>query len=193
MNSWVTKGAEPPASSYPRIARKEAVPLGEVRFPKIPGVAFPTRIHTPFALDFGPQFRSEGIVAVEPPRVGRPYPVLLPQVDVDGNEIAGVRMPWITVPLATFTGWNLRDPALGAPEELFSFAGSTIPFAKTKAERERTGDPRLSIAERYRGRDDYLQKIRASARSLAAGGYLLEGDIDAIVRQAGPHWDHWTK
>ena len=193
MNSWVAKGAEPPASSYPRIARREAVPLGDVRFPKIPGVAFPTRIHTPFALDFGPRFRSEGIVAVEPPRVGRPYPVLLPQVDVDGNEIAGVRMPWITVPLATFTGWNLRDPALGAPEELFSFAGSTIPFAKTKAERERTGDPRPSIAERYRGRDDYLQKIRASARSLAEGGYLLEGDIDAIVRQAGPYWDHWTK
>jgi hypothetical protein len=86
----------------------------------------------------------------------------------------------------------LRDPAIGAPEELFSFVGSTLPFAKTKAERERTGDPRLSIAERYRNRDDYLDQIRSLIRRLAADGYLLEGDAAAIAEMAGRQWDHWT-
>ena len=83
--------------------------------------------------------------------------------------------------------------ALGAPEELYSFAGSTFPFAKTKADRERTGDPRAAVAERYKSRDDYLEKVRAAIRGLAAGGFLLESDTTAIVEQAGRQWDHWTK
>jgi hypothetical protein len=132
-------------------------------------------------------------VSIEPAKVGPRYPVFLSQVDADGNEVAGIRMPWLQVPLATHTGWNLRHPSTGAPEELFSFLGSTIPLAKTKAEREKAGDPRPSIAERYSGRDDYLAKTRAAAKSLAGGRYVLESDVDAIVAQAGTHWDHWVK
>ena len=100
-------------------------------------------------MDYGPQFVSAGIVSIEPPHVGKPFPMLVPQVDADGNESAGIRMPDVAVPLATFTGWNLRAPEIGAPQELFSMAGSYLPFARTAAERAKTGDPRLSIAERY--------------------------------------------
>ena len=151
----------------------------------------PARIHEVFDLDLGPDFRSKGIVSIEPAKVGLKYPVLLPQVDADGNEASGLRMPWLQVPLATYTGWNLRAPAVGAPEELFSFVGSTLPFAKTKAEREKTGDPRPSIAERYHGRDDYLERVRSSIQGLAAGKYLLENDAAAIAEMAGLQWDHW--
>jgi hypothetical protein len=193
MQRWIADGVAPPASQYPRIADAQLAPLGRVKFPKITGVTFPTRIHDAFALDYGPEFRSKGIITIEPPKVGAKYPVLLPQVDADGNESSGLRMPWIQVPLATYTGWNLRAPALGAPDELYSFAGSTFPFAKTKADRERTGDPRAAMAERYKSRDDYLEKVRAAIRGLAAGGYLLESDTTAIVEQAGRQWDQWTK
>lgn len=193
MHRWLAEGAAPPASRYPRIVDGQLAPLGGVKFPNLPGVAFPTRIHNAFALDYGPDFRSKGIITIEPPRVGAGYPALLPQVDADGNETAGIRMPWIQVPLATYTGWNSRAPAIGAPEELFSFAGSTLPFAKSKAERERTGDPRASIAERYKNRDEYLDKVRGAIRELTAGGYLIESDTTAIMEQAGRQWDHWTK
>ena len=191
MNNWITSGAEPPASVYPRLADGKLVPLSAVKFPAIPGVKFPARIHEVFDLDLGPDFRSKGIVSIEPAKVGPKYPVLLPQVDADGNEASGLRMPWLQVPLATYTGWNLRAPAVGAPEELFSFVGSTLPFAKTKAEREKTGDPRPSIAERYHGRDDYLERVRSSIQDLAAGKYLLENDAAAIAEMAGLQWDHW--
>jgi hypothetical protein len=193
MNNWITKGTEPPASAYPRFSTQQLVPLNAIKFPKIPGVKFPTRIHDAFALEYGPEFRSKGIVSIEPAKVGPRYPVFLSQVDADGNEVAGIRMPWLQVPLATHTGWNLRHPSIGAPEELFSFGGSTIPLAKTRAEREKTGDPRLSIAERYSSRDDYLAKTRTAAKALASGRFVLESDVDGIVAQAGTHWDHWAK
>jgi hypothetical protein len=193
MNRWIVDGAEPPASQYPQIARDQLVRLPAVQFPKVPGVKFPARIHDVFAFDYGPEFRSKGIVSIEPPKAGRQYPALLPQVDRDGNETSGVRMPWIQAPLATYTGWNLRDAKIGAPEEMFSFAGSTIPFARTRAEREKSGDPRASIEERYKGRDDYLEKVRAAVRSLVASQYLLQSDAEGVVKQAAEKWDYWTK
>jgi hypothetical protein len=193
MNRWIADGAEPPASQYPQIARDQLVRLAAVQFPKVPGVKFPARIHDAFAFDYGPEFRSKGIVSIEPPKAGRQYPALLPQVDRDGNETSGVRMPWIQAPLATYTGWNLRDAKIGAPEEMYSFAGSTIPFARTRAEREKSGDPRASIEERYKGRDDYLDKVRAAVRSLVAGQYLLQSDAEGVVKQAAEKWDYWTK
>jgi hypothetical protein len=192
MQRWIAEGVEPPASVFPRIGDGQLVPLSEVKFPKIPAVAFPTRIHDAFALDYGAEFRRRGVVSIEPATMGPRYRVLLPQVDVDGNEASGLRMPWLQVPLATYTGWNLRAPAIGAAEELYSFAGSTLPFAKTRDERTKTGDPRLSIAERYRTRDEYLDRVRVAIRGLISGGYLLETDATAIAEHAGRQWDHWT-
>jgi hypothetical protein len=188
----VRDGKEPPASQYPRIEEGRLAPLGSVKFPKIPGVAFPTRLQMAYRVDYGPEFASAGIVSVEPPKVGKPFPMLVPQVDEDGNETAGIRMPDVAVPLATFTGWNLRAAAIGAPDELFSMAGSYIPFARTREERARTGDPRLSVGERYATRAEYLEKVGAAARTLADRGFLLERDITAQVERAAAEWDFAT-
>jgi len=190
MDRWVRDGAEPPASQYPRIAQDALVPLGAVQFPKIPGVEVPKHIQQAYRVDYGPEFRPAGIVTIEPPRVGHAFPILVPQVDRDGNDNTGIRMPEIQVPLATYTGWNLRSADIGAPEEMNSMQGSFIPFARTKAERELHHDPRASVAERYSGRADYLGKIEAAARKLVAGGYLLEADVPQVVEHSAVEWDY---
>ncbi len=159
MQGWLT-GQEPPASRYPRIADGSLVPLDSLRFPKLSGVALPTRIRKAYRIDYGPDFESKGIVSIEPPKVGAAFPMLVPQADEDGNDIAGIRLPDLAVPLATYTGWNLRDASIGAPEELYSMAGSWIPFARTAADRKKNGDPRPSIEERYKTRDAYLKNDR---------------------------------
>jgi hypothetical protein len=189
MQRWVAEGVEPPPSRYPRIGRGELVPLSGLRFPRLPGVTLPVRIRKAWRLDYGPEFRSAGIIAFEPPRIGKEFPVLVPQVDEDGNEVAGIRVPEVAVPLATYTGWNLRAPEIGAPDELYSMAGSWLPFARTRAERQQRGDPRRSIEERYRSRDDYLARVNECARELAREGYLLERDIPRIVEEAARRWD----
>jgi hypothetical protein len=96
----------------------------------------------------------------------------------------------VSVPLGTLAGWNLRDPKIGAPDELFSMVGSFIPFARTKAERDKSGDPRLSIEERYRSRDEYLQKVKAAASDLVKAGYLLERDLPSLLDRSGREWDY---
>ena len=190
MDRWVRDGVEPPPSLYPRIAQDTLVPLGAVQFPKIPGAKFPAHIQKAYRVDYGPDFRAHGIIAIEPPKVGNAFPTLLPQVDRDGNETSGLRMPEVEVPLATYAGWNLRTPDIGAPDEMFSMAGSFIPFARTKAERELRHDPRPSIEERYPGRAEYLGKIEAAARRLVAGGYLLVTDVPAVVEHSATEWDY---
>jgi hypothetical protein len=190
MDRWVRDGVAPPPSLYPRITRDTLVPLAAVQFPKIPGVKVPIHIEKAYRVDYGPEFRTRGIITLEPPKVGNAFPILLPQVDRDGNETSGLRMPEVEVPLATYTGWNLRSPDIGAPDEMFSMAGSFIPFARTKAERELRHDPRPSLAERYSGRAQYLEKVEAAARRLASSGYLLEADIPAVVDHSAIEWDY---
>jgi hypothetical protein len=189
LDRWVKDGQEPPPSLYPKITDGNLTSLDAVRFPKIPAVQFPTRIQQAWHVDFGEEFRTAGIDTVEPPKVGRAFPMRLPQVDADGNETAGIRLPATAVPLATYTGWNLRSPAIGAPDELYSMVGSFIPFPRTKADRAKTGDPRLSIEERYSGKQDYLDKVQASARSLVKQGYLLDRDVPHIAERASAEWD----
>src|SRR6185503_243440 len=118
------------------------VPVPQVKMPNVPGVKAPPDQPAFYRVNFGPRFKTQGVIDYEPPRVGKPYPVLQPQVDADGNDVAGVRTPDIMVPLATYAGWNLRDPKTGSPDEVAGLQGSYIPFARTRAERERTGDPR---------------------------------------------------
>ncbi len=119
--------------------------------------------------------------------------MLVPQVDGDGNERDGVRLPEITVPLATYTGWNLRDPSIGAPEQRVSFEGSYLPFAKTAAERQKSGDPRPSIAERYRDRDDYLRRYQEAVDSLVKQRWILPEDRDAVLHRGEQEWAEATK
>jgi hypothetical protein len=192
MDRWAAEGKEPPPSQYPRIAQDTLVPLGAIQFPKIPGIALPVHIQQAYRVDYGPEFRTAGVITIEPPKVGHAFPMLLPQVNQDGNETSGLRMPELQVPLATYAGWNLRSPDIGAPGELNSMQGSFIPFLRTKADRELHHDPRPSIEERYAGRAQYLEKIEAAARNLASGGYLLEGDIPQIVEHSATEWDYLT-
>lgn len=183
MDNWTKKGAEPPPSKYPKVSQDNLVPLGAIQFPKIAGVNFPTTAHRAYELDF----------SVLPPKILSTYPLLLPQVDRDGNDTGGIRMPEVAVPLATFTGWNLRSASIGAPQELYSMQGSMIPFPRTAAEREQKHDPRLSIQERYKTREDFLQQVTAAANDLAKSGYLLQRDVPKLVEHSAAEWDYLTK
>ena len=110
-------------------------------------------------------------------------------VDADGNELAGIRLSDISVPLATYTGWNVRHPAIGGPGQTLSLLGSTIPFPTTRAEREASGDPRPSIEERYPSKEDYLRRVQQATEALVQQGYLLAEDVPTVTDQAIQHYD----
>lgn len=190
LDRWVSEGVEPPPSSVPRLADRTAVAAESTRevFAAIPGVRFPDHIRRPVRLDFGPQV-ERGLVSELPPKVGAPYVTFVSAVDADGNDRAGIRPPELRVPLATFTGWNPRHPDQGAPGDLMAMMGSTLPFPRTAVERARTGDPRLSIEERYAGREDYLARVRGDAETMVSSRQLLAEDVDAVVARAGALWD----
>lgn len=193
LDQWVSTGREPPASRYPRIADGTLVDLETFRkaFPQIPGVRTPAVCYSPFRLDFGPRWVTAGIADCVPPRLGPPYRTLVPAVDADGNERAGIRLPEVAVPLATYTGWNLRAAAYGAEGMLAPYNGSYLIFARTRAERQQRGDPRPSILERYPTREVYLARLTQAALQLHDDGFLLDEDVVAILKTAAkqPWWD----
>jgi hypothetical protein len=192
MDAWVRNGIAPPASSYPRIADKTLAPLRVNAFPAIPRVNRPHEANQAYRLDFGPRWHR-GTLSLQPPNAGKPFPVLVPQTDADGNERDGVRLPEITVPLATYTGWNLRDASIGASDQRVSFEGSYLPFPKTAEERRKTGDPRRAIAERYVNRQDYLDKYKQAVDELAKQRWILSEDRDALLHRGEREWDEATK
>ena len=189
MNEWVVEGTPAPPSRYPLISDETLVGPAEVNFPNIPNINFPTKTHKAYRVDYGPRFVSEGIITKEPPEVGPAFPILVPQVNEDGNELGGLRTPGLVVPLATYTGWNLYNAEYGPTDTASHMSGSFIPFYATKAEREAQGDPRLSLEERYDNRDHYLGLIAAEAIRLIEEGYLLDQDLREILEQAGVIWD----
>ena len=192
MNNWITTGAQPPDSQIPHVGKDNLVQVSALNFPKIPGIELPKEPTPVLRLDYGPDFRSKGIITVEPPKIEGRFTVLVPQVDRDGNETSGIRLPDQVVPLATYTGWNLRDPKIGAPDAMFDMVGSMIPFARTKSEREKSGDPRPSIEERYTSREEYLRKVEAAAQPLVKEGLMLQSDVPKYVEKAGQRWDMLT-
>ncbi len=189
LEAWVKDGAAPPDSVYPRIAGGQLTDLAHLKFPAIPGVAVPRHPRVARRLDFGPEFPTPGVILQEPPKVTGAFPVLVPQVDANGIDLGGVRLPEVAVPLATLTGWNFRAPERGAPEELAEYSGSTFPLAKTKQAREAAHDPRRSIAGRYAGRDDYLKRVRAAADDLIRHRFLLPQDRELAIQSAAQLWD----
>ncbi len=186
LDRWVTTGKEPPESRYPRIADGTLVNLEAYRrsFPQIPGVGIPQSFYVPLRLDPGPRWHTEGIADHVPPQVGRPYHTLVPAVDADGNELAGIRLPDIAVPLATFTGWNLRAAPYGAAGMLARWSGSYLPFPGTPEERNQSRDSRPSVLERYPSREIYLTQVTESALDLQRRGFLLEEDVVEILKSA---------
>ena len=181
MDRWVQKGVEPPASRHPRLDQGTLVDVSRTAFPAIPGV------HSLRALTAGARIANPFVHGGA--GAGATLPLLVPQVDVDGNEQSGIRLPEVAVPLATYTGWNFRAPAVGAPDRLYPLLGSYIPFAKTKAERDGRADPRLSVTERYPTKEVYLGKVREATSELVKGRYLLVEDAEVAVFRAAAHWD----
>jgi hypothetical protein len=184
LDRWVTEGVVPPPSRHPRIADGTAVDPSDPAksFDRIPAARYPRHHVRPQRQDW----------STLPPKPGPAYGTRVSTVDDDGNERAGVAVPEVTVPLATHTGWNLRHPDVGGADQLLYFAGATLPFTRTRAERESTADPRPSIAERYRSRDDYLARVREAAKALVAARYLLEEDIETSIAFAARMWDAWA-
>jgi hypothetical protein len=193
MNAWVRNGITPPPSSYPHVADGTLVSRVQLAFPAVPNIHAPVNYNQAFHLDYGPHWQQTRILGIQPPNVGAPFSILVPQVDADGTDRAGIHLPEITVPLATYTGWNLRDPATGAPEERVSFLGSWIPFAKTAADRKASGDPRLSIEERYPSRDVYLARYNKAVDDLVHQRWILPEDAAALKDQGAKEWDYATR
>jgi hypothetical protein len=185
MDRWVSGEEDPPPSRHPRLADRTAVAPEEARsvFAAIPRVGFPMHPPQVIRLDFGAD-AAAGVATILPPVEGKPYPHFVPAVDADGNEVSGIRLPELSVPLATHAGWNLRHPQMGAPDRLMSLMGATIPFPATRAERAATGDPRRSIEERYPGKAGYLEQVRLEAQRLIDAGYLLAEDLEFVVDHA---------
>ena len=175
FHEWLKDGVEPPASVYPRISAGELVAPAEVKYPH--GIERPRWPRTPRLLDFGPELESKGIVSIEPPKEGRAYTIRVPQVDADGNELGGVRVPELEVPLGIYTGWNLRTPSIGSPDHMVAFIGSFFPFGKA------------AISTRYAGRQGYLARVRAAGEKLSRARLVLPPDIEPLTQRAAQLWD----
>lgn len=186
MDRWVCTGAPPPPSRYPTIKDKTLVPPNQksTGFPAIPGVRYSKLYNRQMFLDYGPDI-LHGKISVHPPTQLKngEYKNLVTRLDKDGNDLTGIQLPAVQAPMATYTGWNLWAEGF-AEDELCGLLGSYIPFAVTKAEREKSGDPRLSIEERYKDHGDYVRKVSHAARSLVEARYLLPEDAERIIAQA---------
>jgi len=140
-------------------------------------------------MDFGPEYDKTRVITNEPPHLGAPYPVLVPQVNADGNDVGGILLPEIAVPLGTYTGWNVAVPQLNNLGYLSGLIGGFEPFALTREARLKRGDARLSIEERYAGRQDYLDRTKQAAEVLVRDRFMLAEDIRTVVQRAGEIWD----
>ncbi len=192
MDLWVRKGVEPPASRVPRIADNTAVSREDCieRISRIPGVTCPRYLPQRLRLTFVPTADSAEIQY--PPTENGAYPVVVSAYDGDCNDVAGIRLPEVGVPLATYTGWNVRDASMGEAGLMTSgspLLGSTIPFARTRRERETTSDPRASIEERYPNKEAFLAEVRRYAVQLVAERLLLEEDVECCAAMAAERWD----
>ena len=174
LDQWVRGGDAPPPSQYPRLANRELVARSQLNEKGFTPRGAPA--HEQFAMRLDHGEKVAGVATQIPPATGKPYATLVPQVDDDGNDAGGVRVPELSVPLATYTGWNLRHPATGAPGDLVQLVGGYQPFARTRAEREQAGDTRASVAERYASREDFLVRVETAARALVAQRLLLPAD-----------------
>jgi hypothetical protein len=184
MDQWATKHIPPPPSRYPSVQDRTLVAPNRTGFPKIPGVSYIGLHNRQLFLDYGENI-LRGKVNIHPPKpIGSgAYKILVPKVDADGNDLAGIRLPAIGAPIGTYTGWNLRPRGL-AEGELSGLLGSFMPFAKSKSQRKKTGDPRLSLAERYRDKQDYVEQISRAARTLVDKRFLLPEDAERIIAEA---------
>ncbi len=195
MDQWVTSGTPPPPSQYPKLADgtlSSPLPRAGMGFPSIPGVTYTGLKTTRYLLNYGPNFTATGIPTINPPVITPPYednalngpiyPSYIPRTDVDGNDVAGIRLPRVSVPLATYTGWALRSGPQAS--DGCESAGQFIPFASTQAARQASGDPRLSAAERYGSYGNYSLEVATAVKRMIASRTLLAADGAAVINDA---------
>lgn len=178
MHEWLKDGTPPPPSAYPRIDKGELTPRSALRHAA--GVEVPRNIQNAYRADYGNQFATAGIVTKEPPLLGKPFTVLLPQVDDEGNETAGIKLPQVALPLATYTGWNPAATELKMPGDTYSMVGSTLPFSKAK------------ILEKYGSREKYLARVKESLADLVARRLVLADEVESLMAAASAQWDWFT-
>jgi hypothetical protein len=189
VEDWVSKDVKPPDNMIATLRRGTLVPSDQesIGWPSIPGVKYTGLLNGFTLLDHGPDFddRFESGIMDEPTEMvaGRKYTVLVPQVDEDGNEVAGIRSVTLQAPIGTYTGWNLRKVNF-AEDELCGTVGTFVPFKKTAAERLAASDPRLSLEERYGSQQGYVDAVTAAAQSLVAAGLLLPDDAQSAINAA---------
>ena len=190
LDRWVTDGEEPPPSVHPRLTDGSAVAPEDLAkvFDAIPDAHYPRHHPRPLRLDFGASGELRETPTI-PPRRGRPYGSRVSAVDADGNEIGGIHLPEISVPLATYTGWNLRDPSIGGASQRVPMEGSYLPFPKDAAAQKSSGDPRKSIAERYANREAYLQRFEHATDELIQKRWILPEDRAPLLQRGGEEWD----
>ena len=181
MQRWVNAGTAPPPSAYPMIKDGTLVNASALTFPAIPGVV------TPKGLSAGPRVANPLLPGGA--GGGAPLPLLVPAVDEDGNERAGIRLPDVAAPLATYTGWNFRNASVGANGDLVWLLGAAIPFPLSRAARESAKDPRRSIEERYATRDAYNAKLEQAGDALVLKGYLIYDDLPRVLQRSTDTWD----
>jgi hypothetical protein len=177
LDHWARQGVAPPPSRHPQLSDGTLVAQRDIKFPNLPAVQWPLHVPGGFRADLPGAFSV--------------LPFIVPQVDSDGNDVGGIRLPEQAVPLGTYTDWAFRSEQSGAPDTLIAMAGSYIPLAKTRGDREKNRDPRLSVEERYGTRAEYVRRVEEAAKKLAQERYLLQEDVAPIVEAAGQHWD-WT-
>ena len=201
LDDW-TNGTLPPASRVPRLSDgtlAPPLPQAGMGFPNIPGVTYTGLKTTRYLFDYGAGYYDTGIPTINPPtfpattpsyqddpRNGPIYPSFIPKTDSDGNDIAGVRLPDVTVPLATYTGWALR--AGPQANDGCEAAGQYIPFAKTETDRLAAGDPRPSVEARYPSFGEYNSAVMRAIDGLVKDRLMLCEDADdqqARLLQAG--------
>ena len=185
MDAWATDGTPPPDSRIPKRSDGTLVTAEEWhrQFPNIPGVNKPRGPNGLPAYDFGPDV-AQGYITKQPPDASNgSYAILVPAVDTDGNDIAGVRAPMVQAPLGTYTGWNLRARGQGEGY-MHEFTGSYLPLPETDAVCRATGDPRRSVEDRYGNSDEYVKSVAAAARRLVDERLMQEEDVERVIKAA---------
>jgi hypothetical protein len=186
---WVTTEVEPPPSRYPLLSERQLVAANKAAmgFPNIPATPSPDGLLNPvYDYDFGPDFNyvdESGLITRQPPVVKQVLPTLVPKVDADGNDVGGVPSVLLQAPLGTYTGWNVTSSGFDKGR-ICLLNGGFIPFAKTKAERTASGDPRRSLEERYGSHSAYVDVVKAAAEKAVAERFLLREDADRLIAEA---------
>ena len=181
MHRWVAEGTAPPPSVYPKLSDGTLTPVAEIRFPKVPGITAPKTVKA------GGRVRNPQLP--DGAGEGTGLPLLVPQVDAGGNDLGGILMPDLAVPLGTAAGWVFRPKSTGSPHELVMLRGAWVPLAPTQAQREKMNDPRPSLEERYASKDEFMAKVKAAIKKLIKQRLMLDDDLEPQLKQAGERWD----